>query len=74
MIETILPLPAEPWATLPAPDQPPLIEQVATLRLENAALGAQNSVLQQRLVPEFTVPAGGVIEPRLFEAQPAGAY
>jgi transposase len=36
-------------ATTPAPDHAPLLEQMAMLRLENAALRAQNAVLQQRI-------------------------
>ncbi len=39
----------ELWATLPAPDPAPLLEQLATLRLENAALRAQNAALQERI-------------------------
>ena len=49
MIETTLPLPPELWATVPAPDPPPLLEQLATLRRENAALRAQNAALQARI-------------------------
>jgi hypothetical protein len=49
MIETMLPPAPELWATVPAPRPRPLLEQVATLRLENAALRAQNAVLQQRI-------------------------
>src|ERR687885_1145813 len=49
MIETPSPLAPELWATGPAPDPAPLLEQLATLRLENAALRAQNAVLQQRI-------------------------
>ena len=49
MIEATLLLPAELWATLPAPDQAPLVEQLATLRRENAALRAENAVLQLRI-------------------------
>jgi transposase len=46
MIET--PLAPEVWATLPAPE-PALLEQVAMLHLENAALRAENAVLQERV-------------------------
>ena len=49
MIETPLPLAPELWATLSAPEPVPLLEQLATLRLENAALRAQNAVLQERI-------------------------
>ena len=34
---------------VPAPDQAPLLEQLAALRLENAALHVQNATLQQRI-------------------------
>ena len=49
MIETTLPLPAELWAMVPAPVRAPLLEEWATLRLENAALRAQNVALQERI-------------------------
>ena len=49
MIETPLPPVPELWATLPAPDPARLLEQLATLRLENAALRAQNAALQERI-------------------------
>jgi transposase len=49
MLETLLPCAPELWATTPAPDHPPLLEQMATLRLENAALRTQNAVLQERI-------------------------
>ena len=49
MTETALPLPPELWATSPAPDPALLLEQLATLRLENAALRAANAVLQARV-------------------------
>ncbi len=49
MIETLLPLAPERWATLPAPVPAPLSQQVAMLRLENAALHAENAVLQARV-------------------------
>jgi transposase len=48
MIETALPLVPERRPTLPAPDHA-LLEQVATLRLENAALRAENAVLHARI-------------------------
>ena len=38
MIETTLPLAPELWATAPAPEPAPLLEQLATLRIANAAL------------------------------------
>ena len=46
MIETPQPLAPELWATLPAPEPESLLEQLATLRLENAALRVENAVLQ----------------------------
>ena len=49
MIETPLPLAPDQWATVPAPAPVSLLEQLATLRLENAGLGAQNALLQQRI-------------------------
>src|SRR5205823_12075128 len=49
MIQTTLPVAPELWATGPAPDPAPLVEEVATLRLENAALRAENAALQQRV-------------------------
>jgi transposase len=49
MIETPVRLAPELWATVPAPDPAPLLEQLATLRLENAALRAENAVLQARV-------------------------
>src|SRR4051794_31151131 len=49
MIEMHLPPAPELCATLQAPDPARLVEQLATLRLENAALRAQNSALQQRI-------------------------
>jgi hypothetical protein len=49
MLETLLPCAPKLWATTPAPDHPPLLEQLATLRLENAALRTQNAVLQERI-------------------------
>ena len=49
MIETPVPLAPALWATVPAPNPAPLLEQLATLRLENAALHAQNAALQARI-------------------------
>jgi transposase len=49
MIETTPPLPPELGATVPAPEHAPLLEQLAMLRRENAALRAQNGVLQERI-------------------------
>jgi transposase len=49
MIDTTLPLAPKLWATVPAPDPAPLLEQLATLRLENAALRTENAVLQARI-------------------------
>ena len=49
MMETTSALAPELWATVSARDRAPLLEQWATLRLENAALRAQNAVLQQRI-------------------------
>src|SRR5438045_6330576 len=49
MSVTMLPLAPEPSATTPAPDPAPLLEQLATLRLENATLRAENAVLQARV-------------------------
>jgi hypothetical protein len=48
MIETTVPPLPDLWATGPAPDQTPLLEQLATLRLENATLRAANAVLHER--------------------------
>ncbi len=48
MIETPLPLAPVLWATLPAAESTPLLEQLAMLRLENVALRAENAVLQAR--------------------------
>src|SRR5438067_4965110 len=42
----MLPLAAEPAAMTPAPDHAPLLEQLATLRRENAALWAVNAALR----------------------------
>jgi transposase len=49
MIDTALLLAPGVWATLSAPDPAPLLEQLATLRLENAALRAENAALQARI-------------------------
>ncbi len=49
MIETTLPPVPGLWATGPAPGQTPLLEQLATLRVENAPLRAQNAALQERI-------------------------
>ena len=49
MIERTLALAPERWAMVPAPDTALLLEQLATLRLENAALRAQNAALQERI-------------------------
>src|SRR5262245_54498641 len=49
MLETPLPLMPALWAPLPAPDPARLLEELATLRLENAALRAQNTALQERI-------------------------
>ncbi len=49
MIATALPPAPELRAPVPAPDHTPLLDQLATLRLENAALRAQNAVLHERL-------------------------
>jgi transposase len=46
MIEMTLPLVPEQWATLPAPDPASRLEQLATLRRENAVLCAENTVLR----------------------------
>jgi Family of unknown function (DUF6444) len=45
----LLPLAAELVATTPAPDPAPLLEELATLRLENAALRTENAVLHERV-------------------------
>src|SRR5919199_1701675 len=46
MIETTLPLGPNLWATGPAPDLAALLEQIATPRLENAALWVENAALR----------------------------
>jgi transposase len=45
----LLPLAPELSATTPAPDPAPLLEELATLRLENAALRTENAVLHERV-------------------------
>jgi transposase len=45
----LLPPAPELSATTPAPDPAPLLEELATLRLENAALRAENVLLQERI-------------------------
>ena len=49
MIESALPLTPEPWARVPPSVAGLLLEQLATLRLENAALRAENAALQERI-------------------------
>lgn len=49
MIETPLPLGPALSANAPALDPAPLLEQLATLRLENAALRVENVTLQDRI-------------------------
>ena len=49
MIETTLPLAPDLSAPVSAPAPAPLLEQLATLRLENTVLRAQNAVLQERI-------------------------
>src|ERR671932_2384316 len=46
MSAMLLPLAAEPAGTTPAPDPAPLLEELATLRLENAALRTENGALR----------------------------
>jgi hypothetical protein len=57
MIETLLPLAPDLWAVVPAPDDAPLLEQLATLRQENAALRAENVLLQQRVPVVRSTPS-----------------
>jgi hypothetical protein len=59
MIATTLPLAPELWATLLAHDPALLLEQLAMLRLENAALRAQNAVLQPARPAAVGFPGGG---------------
>ena len=49
MIESALPPAPEPWARVPPSVAGLLLEQLATLRLENAALHAENAALQERI-------------------------
>ncbi len=49
MIGRTLPLAPDLWMLVRAPDPAPLLGQLATLRLENADLRAQNAVLQERI-------------------------
>src|SRR3954449_12914393 len=49
MIDTPLPLVTALSATAQAPDRAPLVEQLATLQVENAALRAENTALQDRI-------------------------
>src|SRR5947208_13595257 len=49
MIEMLLPHPSDVGAPVSAPDTGLLLEQLATLRLENAALRAENAALQDRI-------------------------
>jgi transposase len=46
MSETTSALAPDPWAVVPVPAPAPLLEQLATLRLENAALRAENAALR----------------------------
>src|SRR3954454_20050485 len=45
----LLPLAPEPAATTRPPEPVPLLEELATLRLENAALRTENAVLHERV-------------------------
>jgi len=56
MIETTLRLAPDRWATVPAPDLAGLLEQVAPLRRENAALRAENPMRFLAMQVAFTVP------------------
>lgn len=49
MIETSQPRAPELWATQSVRELVPLLEQGVTLRLENAALRAENAILQERI-------------------------
>jgi hypothetical protein len=49
MLETLARCAPELWATTPAPEHASLPEQLATLRLESAALRAQNTILHARI-------------------------
>src|SRR3954471_15275950 len=57
MCVMLLPRAAEPAATTPAPDPAPLLEELATLRRENAALRTDNAVLHE-LVRELEARLG----------------
>jgi transposase len=49
MSATLLPLAPEPSATTPTSNPAPLLEELGTLRLENAALRPENAVLHERV-------------------------
>ena len=49
MIETPVLLAPAAWPTEPTPDPASLLEQLATLHLENAALRAENAALRKRI-------------------------
>src|ERR687883_1782384 len=49
MFEMPLPLAPDRRVRIPAPDPAPLLEELATLRLQNAALRAENAALQDRI-------------------------
>src|SRR5829696_4967587 len=49
MIETMLARAPDVPAPVSAPDRAPLLEQLATLQLENATLRAENAALQERI-------------------------
>src|SRR3954468_5625108 len=49
MSVTMLPLAPQPLATTPTPDPAPLLEALATLHLENAALRGENAALHARV-------------------------
>jgi transposase len=49
MSVTLLPQAPDVGAPVSAPDSGPLLEQLATLRVENAVLRAQNAALQERI-------------------------
>ena len=55
-----VPLAPERWVLVSAPDPAPLLEQLATLRLENTALRPQNAALRDRALPSLLpAPQGG---------------
>jgi hypothetical protein len=58
MIETTLPLAPEPQlrSIPPVPTPGPLPEQLVTLRLENAALRAENAALAEWIRELLTLP------------------